>query len=236
MKNCPVCGTTYTDDSLSFCLADGTALRAGDEEPTAVRKSGVRVGIPAANLPNAPIPSHEIPSKKSSRLWLKIVLAVVVLGILAIAAFGLLGAVYFYGTGGKEKEVASSSPTPTPAVTATPDKEKERLRDELAKIQKRLEEEKKANVNTDPFPNDDDDQGGSPITATVNSPGDGFLALRNIPDADRGVRIAKIPHGSEVELNNCEKTQVTIAGRTGRWCQVEYSGRTGWVFDAWLDY
>lgn len=236
MKNCPACGTTYTDDSLSFCLADGTALKAGDEEPTAVRKSGVRVDIPSANSPSAPIPSQEIPSKKSSGSWIKIVLAVVVLGIFAIAAFGLLGAVYFYGTGGKKKEVALSSPTPTPAVTPTSDKENERLRDELANIQKRLEEKKKTSVNTDPFPKDDDDQRGSSVTATVNSPGDGFLALRNIPDADRGVRIAKIPHGSAVELNNCEKTQITIAGRTGRWCQVEYSGRTGWVFDAWLDY
>ncbi len=235
MKNCPVCGTTYTDDSLSFCLADGTALRTGDEEPTAVRKAGVRVDTPSA-APTIVVPDRATPSKNSSGLWVKIVLAAALLGIFAIGAFGLLGAMYFYGTGGKEKEVVLNSPSPTPAVSHTPDKEKERLRDEIANIQKRLEEQKKTNVNTSPFPDNDDDERVSSITATVNSPGDGFLALRNIPDADRGVRIAKIPHGSEVELNNCEKTQVSISGRTGRWCRVEYNGLTGWVFDAWLDY
>src|SRR3712207_6674071 len=28
MKQCPVCKSTYTDDSLSFCLNDGAALAA----------------------------------------------------------------------------------------------------------------------------------------------------------------------------------------------------------------
>src|SRR5688500_14540317 len=104
MKNCPACGTTYTDDSLSFCLADGTALRVGDEVPTAMRKSAVRVDIPSATPPTEAVSGRETPSKSSSGLWLKLILAAAALGILAIAAFGLLGAVYFYGTGDKEKD------------------------------------------------------------------------------------------------------------------------------------
>lgn len=208
---------------------------AGDEEATAVRKSGMRVDVPLSTPPAMSVSGRETPPKSSSGLWIKVVLAVAALGILAIAAFGLLGAIYFYGTGDKEKDVALKNPSPTPAVTATPDKEKEKIRGEIANIQKRLEEKKKTDLNSEPFP-DDLDQSGSSVTATVNSPNDGFLALRNIPDADRGIRIAKIPHGSKVGLNNCEKTRVSIAGRTGRWCQVEYNGQTGWVFDAWLDY
>ena len=32
MKQCPSCRTTYTDESLSFCLADGTPLTEMAEE------------------------------------------------------------------------------------------------------------------------------------------------------------------------------------------------------------
>ena len=73
-------------------------------------------------------------------------------------------------------------------------------------------------------------------TAHVNSPGDGFLALREEPDAENGNRLAKIPHDAVVFLENCEKDKTTIAGRTGRWCMVTYQDETGWVFDAWLTY
>ena len=33
MKRCPNCNRTYTDDSLSFCLADGTPLLSADASP-----------------------------------------------------------------------------------------------------------------------------------------------------------------------------------------------------------
>lgn len=237
MKQCPACKTAYTDDSLSFCLADGTALDSAiDEERTVVKRAGnnpLRVDIPAV----APLPSGKLNAKSaadSSGTWIKIVVAVLILGFIAIGAFGLIGAVFYYGTGGKEKEILTKSPTPTATVSATPDIEKERLLEEIANI----DEQKLANTNTRPVSNDEDDadEQGSTITATVNSPKDGFLALRSIPDADRGERILRIPHGAEVEINNCEKARLKISGQTGRWCQVEYNGRTGWVFDAWLNY
>ncbi len=242
MKQCPACKTTYTDDSLRFCLADGTALdSATDEEQTVVKKlesSPLRVDIPSTVSSQAAKPPPRTALESPSSTWIKIALAVVVLGILAIGAVGLIGAIFYYGTGVGGKVPPAQSPTPTPAATAmsTPDAEKERLRDELANIQRKLDEQKKTNINTNPFPNDGDEELGSSVTATVNSPSDGFLALRSIPDAELGERILRIPHGAEVEINNCEKTQVTFGGRTGRWCQVEYAGRTGWVFDAWLDY
>lgn len=237
MKQCPACKTTYTDDSLRFCLADGSALdSATDEQPTVVKRAGnnpLRVDIPpAATLPTEKANAKSV-AGDSTRTWIKIVVTAVILEFIAIGAVGLIGAVFYYGTGGKEKEIFAKSPTPAPA---TPDTEKERLRDEIANIQKKLDEQKIANINTRPSPNEDDDEQGSPITATVNSPNDGFLALRSIPDAEHGERILRIPHGAEVEINNCEKTKLTISGQTGRWCQIEYNGRTGWVFDAWLNY
>ena len=229
---------TYADDSLSFCLEDGAALdSAADEQPTVVKNilnKPLRVDIPSMAPSGTAVPPAGPESVGPSGTWIKIVLAIVILGILAIGAVGLIGAVFYYGTGGKEKDPPAKSPTPTPTATPTPDVEKERLRDEIANIQKRLEEQK-TNVNTRPFPIDDDEPAPS-ITARVNSPGDGFLALRSMPDSERGERIARIPHGAEIDIFECETTRVTISGRTGRWCQAEYNGRAGWVFDAWLNY
>jgi hypothetical protein len=234
MKQCPACKTTYTDDSLSFCLSDGNPLvDAADEEETRVR-SGAKRPM-RVDLSRGPEPAVVAlpPSSKSgsSTTWIKVLVAVVILGIAAIAAIGLAGVAYYYNTDGSTPTPTPVTPTPRPTATATPDIEKERLRDELANIQKRLDEQKK-NANTwDP-----NDERGSAVTATVDSPNDGFLALRSQPDADRGERIARIPHGAEVEILNCEKNAVTIGSRTGRWCQVDYKGQTGWVFDAWLEY
>lgn len=91
MKQCPACKTTYTDDSLSFCLADGMALdSATDEQPTVVKRVGnnpLRVDILVAAAPrtekqNAKPAAAGDPSDK----WIKIVVAVVILGIVAIGA------------------------------------------------------------------------------------------------------------------------------------------------------
>lgn len=32
VKRCPQCQSTYTDQSLNFCLSDGATLLSGDEE------------------------------------------------------------------------------------------------------------------------------------------------------------------------------------------------------------
>ena len=63
MKQCPVCKTTYTDDTLRYCLADGTTLAEGPlTEETVFRTSGrdaLRVPIerdePKRFTPNPPI-------------------------------------------------------------------------------------------------------------------------------------------------------------------------------------
>ena len=232
MKQCPACKTTYTDDSLAFCLEDGRPLvDIEEEEPTVVRigdRKRKREAVPPAALLGSKPATSEA---GSSTAWLKITAAVIILSVVGLAAIGLAGAAIYYSTGWTDPVPLPRTPTPRPTVTATPDAEKERLKDEIANIQRRLDEQKK---NQD-LPVSDDDH-SSTVTGTVNSPNDGFLALRNIPDADRGTRLVKIPHGAEVDILNCEKTAVTISGRRGRWCQVEYYGQIGWVFDAWLKY
>ena len=235
MKQCPSCRTTYTDDTLTFCLSDGTRLiDVPDEEPTVVRDrkaaSGRDDSAPTSASPGRRTPEHVAP--RSSR-WVKIAAAVVFAGIAGLAILGVGGAILYYQLGPNSRRSTPTPTIPTPPATATPDREKERLRDEIANIRKRLEE---ANKNSTNGTNDPDDERGSSITATVNSPNDGFLALRSEPDSEHGDRVAKIPDGAEIEILRCAASSVTIAGRSGRWCYVRFDGQTGWVFDAWLEY
>ena len=59
---------------------------------------------------------------------------------------------------------------------------------------------------------------------------DGWLALRSEPDL-RGQRILKIPDGTYIDLRGCRQTQAD----GGRWCQSEYRGRSGWVYDLYVE-
>lgn len=231
MKQCPSCSTTYTDDSLVYCLSDGTRLGdAFGEQPTVIRNAEprtLRVDVPPKTAPTVLVPE---PTLRSSGAWLKIAAVVGFFALVAVAIVGISGAVVYF-------RMSPASPIPTPATTPTAapisDREKERLQDEIANIRKRLDERDK---NSNGWANNSEDERGSPITVTVASPKDGFLALRSEPDAEHGERIAKIPDGEEVEVLRCGGSMVTIGGRSGRWCYVSYLGQTGWVFDAWLEY
>lgn len=62
----------------------------------------------------------------------------------------------------------------------------------------------------------------------VNSPGDGFLALRSEPTSKSGKRLAKIPHGTTLRLGVCQPTP------NGNWCQTSFQGLSGWVLDRYV--
>ena len=243
MKQCPQCRTTYTDDTLKFCLADGALLSEVGEEVTAVRP--VRVDI---EPPRTVTAGNARPGGESGGFpFVKLLIVLLVLGFLGLVVVGGAGVLFYMNSGGSSALVTQKTPTPTPRPAGTPsatpsatpdaDTDQERLEKEIANALKKLEDELKSDANRSaaPPPKKDDVSDGRP-TARVNSPGDGFLALRDEPDAETGERLAKIPHGAVVALENCEKQQTTVAGRTGRWCMVTYQGRTGYVFDAWLQY
>jgi uncharacterized protein YraI len=63
----------------------------------------------------------------------------------------------------------------------------------------------------------------------VNSPGDGFLALRSEPSTQSGFRVNKIPHGTELTLGEC----ITTPTRD-HWCKTHYLGKVGWVLDRYV--
>ncbi|NOT47113.1 MAG: SH3 domain-containing protein [Acidobacteria bacterium] len=229
MKECPACKTTYTDDSLRFCLSDGTALTAlSDDEPTVVRRTrndSLRVDMTPER---EDVVRPEKPSGSST--WIKILVALLILGVIALLGLGLAGAAFYYGTGVKPPETPVKTPSSAPSVTPTVDPEKEKLRDELANIQKKLDEQKKAPlIKATPDPS-------LTTTVTANSPADGFLALRSEPNSETGKRIFKIPHGAKLQIGACGDYITTQKNNYGRWCRAAYAGYSGWVFDKYVIY
>lgn len=239
MKQCPSCRSTYTDETLRYCLADGTTLTDSSEEQTIVntarsisaetevlhRGEQLRVEIPSNSRES--VPSMPAGPPTNSAAFLKILLVIAVLGILVLAVAGVAGLIYYNSSSGGTIANNARSVTETP----TPDQTGE-LRDQIANLERRIREQRNTKVpaNTSATTTDRNTR-----IARVNSPGDGFLALRTLPNSESGERIAKIPHGAEISIGYCGPV-VTPVRRSGRWCQATYNGSSGWVFDAYLIY
>lgn len=133
MKECPRCRTRYTDDSLQFCLQDGTPLAVvsvSDEETETV------VGSRYAAEPTvvSPSPSTYVPSPSPRRSRLGLVVFLTVLATVVIFAIGGLAAWLLLRGNGKTDRVTSNgqnqvnrtnvttspSPTATPSPSAAP--------------------------------------------------------------------------------------------------------------------
>ncbi len=65
---------------------------------------------------------------------------------------------------------------------------------------------------------------GSRLNAIVNSPDDGFLALRSNPSTKNGKLLTKIPHSTWLVLGVC----LPISGNE-KWCKATYDNNNGWV-------
>lgn len=236
MKQCPTCGSTFTDITLRYCLADGAKL----EDLEAEQETVVRVAVPGEKterisfqptLPGGAPAGPENTPGTTSTTGLKIMLIVALLGVAAVAVFGVLGLMYFntslggYGVN-RNRNVATPSPAPTID-------DNDQLRQKIADLEKRLNESRSANTAAeipDKLP-----MSRTTMGARVNSPGDGFLALRTLPSSQSGERILKIPHGAVVSVGACGPVSRPVS-RSGRWCQASYGGYSGWVFDGYLTY
>ena len=233
MKQCPACKTTYTDETLIYCLADGTPLVAiADEQPTLVRPAAggqMRVEIP--NEITQPVLTSATP-RESSGGGFKIVLGVIGVLLLLLLVGGGVGAYLYFNSGGNQpantkdlKTPAAASPLPTPDET-------NKLKDQIANLERKINEQKNTNrtaVNASP------NQPSAGTPARVNSPGDGFLALRSEPNSQTGERILQIPHGATIIVGECIGAK-RVDNKSGRWCRTSYNGSSGWVFDGFLIY
>jgi hypothetical protein len=165
---------------------------------------------------------------------LKIVAVVGVLGVMIVAAAGIAVALIYFNKDARpankvisEPNRPAQSPTSTPMTSPTPaSSDTNQLKEQIANLEKRINQQKNANqaANSQPV---------KTTTARVNSPGDGFLALRTMPSSTAGSRILQIPHGAVVSVGGCMG-----AGRagSGRWCRASYNGFSGWVYDSYLIY
>ncbi len=104
MKHCPKCKREYDDDSLRFCLEDGTALTRlhvsqKSAEPTAVLPGNERPPSPIVQpaRPEVPLPAtiraHQTPKADSSLSpgTVRIVIAVLFVISLLLTAIGWVG-------------------------------------------------------------------------------------------------------------------------------------------------
>ena len=249
MKQCTACNTTYADDSLSYCLADGKPLmQIQDDNATIISRTGeetvvlpvgdrMRVEIPQETVAVSTPPQQYVAAAatKSSGSGWKIFAGFVAVFLL-LAVVVIAGGVIFYlsrqGTDVMPKNTAVDR-SPTPGPSATKD-DKDELREQIANLEKRLNEQKSTNKPANiplALPN----QPNTTATARVNSPSDGFLALRTFPSSDVGSRVLQIPHGASFTVGGC-LSPTKMGNKTGRWCRASYNGYSGWVFDAYLVY
>jgi hypothetical protein len=129
MKQCPRCNRIYTDDTLSYCLDDGTFLtRRRDSEATLVSQFPPLQNPQVFNTP--PAPASPPAPRQGFPLW--------TVGAFALVALALglgIGGLIFQSYGPPSTDaplaaptprrmaLATASPTPTPtpaAVSATP--------------------------------------------------------------------------------------------------------------------
>ncbi len=222
-----------------YCLADGSVLNALDGgESTVVmgHDPKVRIDIERPETSTRVVEQPRItasaePRRSSGTLW-KVLAAVVGLGII-LALLVVAGGLIYFNT--RPDRSSLNAPNSKPSASPTPAKdENEELREQIANLAKKLDEQKRVSNQVN-VPIKLPGRSTTTTSATVNSPGDGFLALRSLPNSEAGERLAKIPHGARVTLGACGPV-VTPVKRSGRWCQATYNGLDGWVFDAYLTY
>lgn len=134
MKICPRCQKTYTDDSLNFCLEDGSVLtQAAAQPPPTVMINQPQVTQPQPSMPNqpgsqpgmqpawntAPQQYSMQPPRKSSKTWIWVLL---ILGLLALlCGGGFIGFLAYLGSQADSVSNVNSSnnskTSPTPNGT-----------------------------------------------------------------------------------------------------------------------
>ena len=252
MKKCPQCSSTYSDETLSFCLSDGTALVSVDEQETREISSSERHEMMVDLSQNEPktVAFESAPvtgsiEKKKSRAGMFIggfVAAIILLSVVGMIALG----VYYFAFAERKTDLITDTSTSSNSNIEELKKKIANLEggvgngntrtDNIEELKRKIAELEGSLGNDNTKTNSADNTPDPPksSSAVVNSPSDGFLALRSIPNHKTGKRIAKIPHGASISINSCRAKRVKIGKKAGRWCRASYKGKSGWVFDAWI--
>lgn len=245
MKQCPVCKTTYTDESLQFCLADGaslfiSSLSSEQTQQFPATTNPIRVNFAQEEIPTVVASaktnsSLETPKKgdRGVNLIIGLVVGFIVSALLATAMFA--GYFWWMSSNNQKATVANTQPNLNNVNSTTkspiPD-EAQILKEKIANLEKKMQEQKNSKQTVPTISNSTTSQ-STTVTARANSPGDGFLALRTGPSSETGERIMKIPHGATLTVLACLPK---APGKNGRWCRVNYNGNLGWAFDGYMVY
>jgi len=251
MKQCPQCRTTYTDDTLIYCLSDGSVLaekgpieqetfvQGGDPAPPA--PAHFRIDIPQEGVAAG---SHVTADVKAEGNGLKIALVLGLVLLMLIGAAAFAAALIYFNKDSRPipkstpnanaQEPANSRSVSNANGPPAANTETDKLREQIANLEKRLDEQKTSSASPN-IPTEPDEPALTHASPVVNSPGDGFLALRSLPSSDIGDRVVRIPNGAHISISGC-LPRSRVGSKTGRWCKASYNGYSGWVFDAWLIY
>lgn len=125
MKTCPACASRYSDDTLQFCLQDGSRLYSADEAraPTAVLNE---VETAEARKPLAPTTpaswqapvTQQSPPGPGPRRKIAIAIVLTALGMLLLLGGAVLG-VWLYSRQSQTNVAVNTSPGPSPNARAT---------------------------------------------------------------------------------------------------------------------
>ena len=125
MKECPKCRTIYTDESLSYCLSDGTPLvLADDEQATFVRRPEAPFRVEIPTPPTTQLaeqaPFARPAAQTSSGGIFKVLVAAAVVLVLLLAVLGVVGTLIYYNSSGKQGSAVNSAASPTPVRLSGP--------------------------------------------------------------------------------------------------------------------
>ncbi len=112
MKQCPHCSKTYTDDSLNFCLEDGSPLVPTTVATTTAAATAPEIPSQATVVMERPAP------RRKSRAWIWILGILVVVGVVAVSVIGLVA--YRLNAERTRVDVATPANSATPKPSAAP--------------------------------------------------------------------------------------------------------------------
>jgi cell division protein FtsN len=158
MKRCPTCGQTYADESLSYCLDDGSVLSAPYEPEQTQRIPAPR----ATNLVTEALPAAQ--ASQTARQGRKPLLVYALVGVLALLAGGAFVAWLKWDSAPSstvKSEATSNAASPAEAKDnleeekARLERERQQLelekeRQRLAEERRKLEEQRRASASSTP--------------------------------------------------------------------------------------
>lgn len=128
MKTCPKCSTQYADDTLSFCLNDGTPLAGAaadtptdvfNESETVVRGAGQSGSDWQQSQATHYIPQQQVsqPSPTSGGKSTMVMVATAALGLLVLVGVAAVVGFIYFNSAGTNVAVANTNSSPVPSRT-----------------------------------------------------------------------------------------------------------------------